>query len=442
MLRPYQIEAVNAVNHTLLNNRSTLLVLPTGCGKTITAAEIIAQRSHLGPILFLAHRAELITQGAQAIQKHTSLEVGIEMGSRKVNPKHIPPVVVASVQTLARRLERFPKNTFSLIITDECHHAISPTYRKVFSHFSSSKLLGITATPDRQDKAPLADVYQTVAYQYAIRDAIDAGYLVPIAQETIKVPELDLTQVDVRCGDYVPEKLAKELTKQHILTRYARIILERTHTRPTVVFTSNVAHSKKMADMLNHYAGDTARSVDGTMGGNERSEIVDAYKCGQIKYLVNCALFTEGFDAPHTSCVAVARPTLSRALYTQMVGRGTRLAKDKRDCLVLDFTGNAGRHSLACPVDILGSALPNVVIKRAKGLLADGAVRSITDAIDLATEEYERGSVAYSSTGVDPLQTRVSRRSRNARAPSIRVEIDPVWCSLGQRVKRIWKSMF
>ena len=390
-LYPFQVEACDAVARALQTHRSTLLVAPTGTGKTVMFAELARRFRPRGRILVLVHREELADQAAEKITRWTGLAVGVEMGARSVDTGALPDVVVASVPTLARetRRARFASDAFELIIVDEAHHAPARTYREVLQHFPNAKVSGVTATPDRLDRLAMGKVFESVAFVFEIRDAIEQGYLVPIRQRTVVVRGLDLSSVRInkRTKDLDEGELASLLMDEEALHCTAVPIVERAAERPTIVFGVNVAHVHALAEVLNRYRPGRALGVDGQTSARGRQEAVELFRQGQVQYLVNCGLFTEGFDAPATSCVAVARPTKSRALYAQMVGRGTRLspATGKTDLLVLDFKGNAGRHRLINCADILDGRMDDSALAKATAqLLEQDEDVSVLDAIDEA----------------------------------------------------------
>ncbi|MFH0899075.1 MAG: DEAD/DEAH box helicase [Pseudomonadota bacterium] len=422
--RPYQSESIEAVLRELATHRSTLLVLPTGTGKTIVFAEVAKRCRRIGRILVLAHREELLHQAVTKIEA-AGLTAAIEQADQRVAPLFMPDVIVASVATLARpaRREAFAPEAFALVVVDEAHHAIASSYLAILRYFTSARILGVTATPDRGDGSMLAKVFQSVAYQYEIRDAIDDGYLSPIVQHTVDVEGLDLRQVKTTYGDFEVGALSRVLEQEGNLHGVAAPLVELAGDRQTLVFASSVAHAQALVQVLERYAPGRSIALDGSADSEHRRAVLEAFSRGDYQYLVNCALFTEGFDCPSISCVAVARPTQSRALYTQMIGRGTRLAPGKSDLLVLDFAGNAGKHSLVCPSDILGGNEPPEVLARAKKLLLEKPEQLVHEAIDqardqIAVEERKRvlAQARYRATAVDPFQVLRCAPKRTAYA--------------------------
>jgi superfamily II DNA or RNA helicase len=443
-LRSYQREAVAAVTKAWESSRSTLLVLPTGCGKTLTAAEILRLRAPLGRTLWLAHREELITQAADAITSHAGLRCGIEMGQQRTGLTDFMgriDVVVASVQTMhAKRRQRFIPGLFPTVVVDEGHHGTARSYRDILAHFGESKVLGLTATPDRGDKTGLYNVFETCAFQYEIRTAIQEGYLCALVQKRIECADLDISDVKTVAGDLNQGELERALSIDAVLHQIAGPLAREAEGRQTIVFTAGVAQAHALADVLAGYVG--ARKVtviDGETPREVRAERIAAFREGRVQFILNCAVLTEGFDAPETACIAIARPTKSRALYTQMIGRGTRLAPGKADCLILDFAGNAGKHSLVSPLDVLaGGELKADVRAIAEKLASEGMpseealAKAEQQAAERARLEDEKrlraakikAEAAYRAELVDPFHMfDVEADSRGPRATDAQLEV-------------------
>lgn len=393
-LRPYQSEAIDAIRaRYAARDRSTLLVLPTGCGKTVVFSEI-ARRvvDKGGRVLVGAHREELITQADEKLRAVApDLRVEIEMAEQRASER--AQVVVASIQSIARdaRLSRWARDHFRLIVIDEAHRAVGSMYRKVLDHFEPARVLGVTATPDRLDKVALGAVFDSVAFTYEIRQAIADGFLVPIRQLRADV-SLDLSGIRTKGGDLDEAELERAVLEQ--LQSIAAAIVEKAGSRQTVAFTPRVQSAHALAVLLEQIAGEgRAAAIDGGTDRAVRADVLERFKRGEIQFLTNCALFTEGWDCPSVSCVAMARPTKSRALYTQCIGRGTRLHPGKRDLLALDFGGNAGRHRLVNPLDVLGGDLPAEVKKRAEELLAEDDELAADEALEQAQAELDAATL-------------------------------------------------
>lgn len=349
-LRPYQQEAKDSIFQEWENGiQKTLLVLPTGCGKTIVFAKVTEQCVQNGDrVLILAHRGELLEQAADKIAKATGLGCATEKAEESCLGSWFR-ITVGSVQSLMRetRLSRFPANYFNTIIIDEAHHCISDSYQRVLQHFPDSKVLGVTATPDRGDMKNLGSVFESLAYEYTLPKAIKEGYLSPIKAVTIPL-KVDLTGVGVQSGDFKAGDLGNALDPY--LESIAEEMKKYCKGRKTVVFLPLVKTSKKFRDILNSH-GFFAAEVNGESA--DRAEILEDYAAGKYNVLCNSMLLTEGWDCPSVNCIVVLRPTKVRSLYSQMVGRGTRLAEGKDHLLLLDFLWHTERHELCHPASLI-----------------------------------------------------------------------------------------
>lgn len=349
-LRPYQKEAKEAVFEQWGNGtRKTLLVLPTGCGKTIVFAKITEDCvSHGDRVLILAHRGELLEQAADKIAKATGLKCATEKAEESCLGSWYR-ITVGSVQSLMRttRLSRFPEDYFNTIIIDEAHHCISDSYQRVLKHFPDAKVLGVTATPDRGDMKNLGQVFESLAYEYTLPKAIKEGYLSPIKAVTIPL-QVDLTGVGVQSGDFKAGDLGTALDPY--LEGIAQEMEKYCREKKTVVFLPLVKTSQKFRDILNAH-GFRAAEVNGE--SQDRAEILADYADGKYNVLCNSMLLTEGWDCPDVDCIVVLRPTKVRSLYCQMVGRGTRLAPGKDHLLLLDFLWHTERHELCHPAHLI-----------------------------------------------------------------------------------------
>ena len=334
-LRPYQQEAKDSIFCEWAKGiRKTLLVLPTGCGKTIVFAKVTEQCVQNGDrVLILAHRGELLQQAADKIAKSTGLNCATEKAEESCLGSWFR-ITVGSVQSLMResRLNRFPQDYFDTIIIDEAHHCISDSYKRVLQHFPESKVLGVTATPDRGDMKNLGSVFESLAYEYTLPKAIKEGYLSPIKAITIPL-KVDLTGVGVQSGDFKAGDLGTALDPY--LDSIAEEMEKYCKDKKTVVFLPLVKTSQKFRDILNNH-GFRAAEVNGD--SQDRAEILEDYAAGKYDVLCNSMLLTEGWDCPSVDCIVVLRPTKVRSLYCQMVGRGTRLSPDtgKDHLLLLD----------------------------------------------------------------------------------------------------------
>lgn len=349
-LRPYQQQARDRIHAEWdAGHTRTLLVLPTGTGKTIVFASVAADQVRAGDrVLILAHRGELLEQAADKLQRSTGLVSAVEKAESTCLDSWFR-VVVGSVQTLQRtaRLERFPQDYFGTIIIDEAHHAITDGYRRILDYFSGAKVLGVTATPDRGDMRNLGEVFDSLAFEYKLTDAIKEGYLCKIMAQTIPL-QLDITSVTMSGGDYAVGDLGTALDPY--LEQIAAEMARRCKSRKTVVFLPLIKTSQKFRDLLNTY-GFRAAEVNGQ--SEDRREVLADFDAGKYNVLCNSMLLTEGWDCPSVDCVVVLRPTKVRSLYSQMVGRGTRLSPGKTDLLLLDFLWMTDKHELCRPADLV-----------------------------------------------------------------------------------------
>lgn len=349
-LRPYQQEAKDAVFEQWDNGtRKTLLVLPTGCGKTIVFAKVTEDCVRKGDrVLILAHRGELLDQAADKLKKTTGLNSAVEKAEVSCLGSWFR-VVVGSVQTLMRekRLKQFPEDYFNTIIIDEAHHCISDSYQKVLQHFPDAHVLGVTATPDRGDMKNLGQYFESLAYEYTLPKAIKEGYLTPIKALTIPLT-IDMSNVSVQAGDFKASDIGTALDPY--LEGIAQEMGKYCADKKTVVFLPLVKTSQKFRDILNHH-GFQAAEVNGD--SQDRAEILADFETGKYNVLCNSMLLTEGWDCPSVDCVVVLRPTKVRSLYCQMVGRGTRLSPEKDHLLLLDFLWHTERHELCHPASLI-----------------------------------------------------------------------------------------
>ena len=433
-LRPYQNEAKAAVlGQWEQGVQRTLLVLPTGCGKTIVFAKISEDCVKRGErVLILAHRGELLEQAADKIHKACNLNCAVEK-AEETSLGSFWRITVGSVQTLMResRLARFLPDYFDTIIIDEAHHAVSDSYQRILQHFSGAKVLGVTATPDRGDMKNLGQVFDSLAYEYTLPRAIREGYLCPIKALTIPL-NLDLTGVSVQAGDFRAPDLDTALEPYHY--QIADEILRNCSDRRTVVFLPLVKTSQKFRDILNE-RGFHAAEVNGN--SDDRAEILRDFEAGKYNVLCNSMLLTEGWDCPSVDCVIVLRPTKVRGLYCQMVGRGTRLSPGKKDLLLLDFLWHTQRHELCRPAHLICES-DEVAQKMTENLAASGCEMDITEAEEQAETDVvaQREEALAKQLGemrkrkralVDPLQFEMSIQAQDLSGyvPSFGWEMSP-----------------
>lgn len=349
-LRGYQNEAKEGIFAEWGKGiKRTLLVLPTGCGKTIVFAKVAEDCVRGGDrVLILAHRGELLDQAADKVHKATGLGCATEKAEQTCLGSWFR-VTVGSVQSLTRekRLRQFPADYFGTIIIDEAHHCLTDSYQRILEHFMDARVLGVTATPDRGDMRSLGECFESLAYEYTLPKAIKAGYLCPIKALTIPL-ELDLTGVGVQAGDFKAGDIGTALDPY--LYQIADEMAEHCRGRKTVVFLPLVKTSQKFRDILN---GKGFRAAEANGESRDRAEVLEAFGRGDYDVLCNSMLLTEGWDCPSVDCIVVLRPTKVRSLYSQMVGRGTRLHPGKGHLLLLDFLWHTERHELCHPASLI-----------------------------------------------------------------------------------------
>lgn len=352
--RPYQKRALVETIKAFQTVRSALDVLPTGTGKTIIFCGIafrFAYKPGLIPtgnrVLILAHQDTLIDQAAEKLEKVMGIKTSREKGKQTIIGSDLP-VSVSSVQTMQRRLEKFEPDFFSLIIIDEAHHAMSAGYQKIINYFSGAKIFGVTATPDRADGKKL-ECFESIAFQYSIEEAQADGYLAPLNVVNSAI-SIDLGSVRKKSTGDLAESSVADAIEPH-LNEIAEKVRELAKGRRIVCFVPLVKTARKAEEIFSHY-GFKPISVCGK--DPDRKERMAAFARGEYDIIFNAMILTEGWDCPETDCVIVLRPTTSRALYVQMIGRGLRLAEGKKDCLLIDFLYQNSKFKLASPKDVLG----------------------------------------------------------------------------------------
>ena len=376
-LRPYQNEAVEAViGEWNKGRRRTLLVLPTGTGKTVVFAKVAERVAMQGKrTLVLAHRGELLDQARDKIGKVTGLACSVER-AEETSIGSWESVTVGSVQTMMRdnRLTAMDPDRFGAIVVDEAHHAASESYRKVLDYFTGANVLGVTATPDRADRKDLGTVFDSLAYEYTLPAAIREGFLCPIQAQTIPL-NIDISSVSTQSGDYAVGELGDAL-EPYLEAIADEMVAAGCRDRRTVVFLPLVRTAKRFRDILMEH-GLRAAEVDGQ--SQDRDEVLRDFQSGRYDVLCNSMLLTEGWDCPAVDCIVVLRATKSRALFSQMVGRGTRLSPGKDHLLLLDFLWMTGRHELCRPASIVARSA-DVARKMTESIAADGGPVDLMEA--------------------------------------------------------------
>lgn len=421
--RGYQCAARDAILGDFDSGvNKSLVVMATGTGKTVLFS-MVGDARDWGRVLVIAERREIIAQAQDKIHRVTGDKPDIEMADEYATTNKSlwarpSKYVCASIQTISkrRRFNRFDWSEFGLVIIDEAHHSRASSYERVIREISeknpAAKFLGVTATADRGDKKSLGPIYEKVSFRYEINSAINDGYLVPVHQRFAEIKGLDFSEVSTRGGDLDTNELSAILRDDggQVPHKIASSIVDAAVDEQAVVFTCDVAQAYQSAAIIERM-GKKAVAMDGTWDTDRRKQVLAAYSRGEFQFLVNCALFTEGWDEPRVSVVGIARPTKSRQLYTQMVGRGLRpwcpspgwsidagtetpedragkiAASGKPRCLVIDLVGNSGKHKLVCTADLLGGSHEPTVVARAK---ARAKKNADTDFAKILDEEKER----------------------------------------------------
>lgn len=417
-LRPYQSEARRRIHAEWeAGHQRTLLVLPTGTGKTVVFAAVAEDCVRAGQrVLVLAHRGELLAQAADKIYRSTGLRCALEQARHSSLDSPLR-ITVGSVQSLGqeKRLTPFAHDWFGAIIIDEAHHAVTGGYRQVLDWFPGARVLGVTATPDRGDMQNLGKVFDSLAYEYRLQDAIAEGYLCPILAQTIPL-QLDLTGVGLSAGDFAAEGIDSALDPY--LDQIAAQMETYCAGRRTVVFLPLIKTSQKFCGILQEH-GFRAAEVNGQdYNHRDRAAVLDAFAAGDYDVLCNSMLLTEGWDCPPVDCIVVLRPTKVRSLYSQMVGRGTRLFPGKDHLLLLDFLWHTERHELCHPAHLIceseevaqrmtenieAAGCP-VDIEEAEKTASDDVVAAREEALAKQLQEMKRRKRKL----VDPLQFEMS----------------------------------
>lgn len=354
-LRPYQESVVETVIDKFESgSRAVMLQMPTGAGKTIVFSHLIALLLEHNPValqrdcassaesqvVVLAHRKELVEQAHTKLSLYVDpSDIGIVRAG--VTPDYDRPIQVASVQSLSRRIDKsLDPDRVALVVVDEAHHAASPSYQAILKAFPQAIVLGVSATPHRLDGKPL-DTFDELVLGPSARELREDGYLSPL--KVFATPTLLPGKTRVRGGDYDLRQLADSTNLVQLSGSVVDTWLRLAKDRRTIVFCINTKHSRTLAEQFNQ-AGVESAHIDGTTPEVERQQILNDFADGSIRVLTNCQIATEGFDLPDIDCVVCARPTLSRVLWFQMIGRGTRPAEGKENCIVIDHTGNAQQH--------------------------------------------------------------------------------------------------
>lgn len=425
-LRDYQEEAVSQTLKSWETHASVLGCMPTGAGKTVVASELI-KRSE-GRALVLCHTGELVSQFAKSLWR-VGLESEIEKAELWAETFTLngSPVVIATPQTLysqnGKRLKRWAPDSFSLLIVDEGHHySGAPAYEGVVKHFLSNpelRCLALTATPDRHDGIALSRICQSVAFKYEIVDMIDKGYLVGVEQYLVKIESLDLSKCRTSQGDLHGADLAAVVEQEKPLLGMADATLKTVGDKKTLVFAHSVKQAERLAEIFNRYRPGSADCVFGHTPDDKRAEVFRSFADNRLQIMVNVAVAGEGYDNPNIEAIVCAKPTKSRARYTQQIGRGLRpldgllhdldspeerraiiATSSKPNCAVLDFVGNSGRHSLMTVADVLGGKISEQAKARAKAKILRAGRGNMLDELSLAERELREEAERKGRAGI------------------------------------------
>ena len=384
-LRDYQTYLLDRVSQSWNSgNRSILLQLATGGGKTICFAHLIQISIAIGKtVLVLAHREELIKQATEKITAITGVEPGIIKADYKAD--YSRSIQVASVQSLTRRLKHCPQ--FDLVVIDEAHHSTANSYRSILANFPNSQILGVSATPIRLDGSGFRGIFDDLVCGVTVRQLIDMGRLSPY-KYFAPARSMLLVGVRKRGGDFSAESIENANPSESVAADCLKAYVDYLQGKQVVIFAVSVAHSIAIACS---FAANNipAAHLDGTSDSDTRSATMIAFREGKIRVLTNCALFDEGLDIPGLDGVILARPTTSLGRYLQMVGRALRPAPDKPHATIIDLAGNWERHGL--PDDDRVWSLDGVETvergssKKLQRSKVDGQIQEIT--IDLTPSE-------------------------------------------------------
>lgn len=342
-LRPYQLDLVSRVGEQVAaGRRRILLVLPTGGGKTVVAAQLIQESVHSGQrVLFLAHRRELIHQTSQKLHS-VGIDHGVILAGHPTRPgERVQVAAIATLHARAVRGSAMELPPADLVLIDEAHHVRARTYQQILNGYPQAVTLGLTATPCRGDGRGLGNAFETLVEGPSVAELIAGGFLVPARVYAPSEP--DLTGIRVERGDYIEAQLAERVNTVELVGDIVEHWLRLGEGRRTVVFACGIQHSVHLRNRFRE-AGVLAEHIDGGTPADERDFILARLADGSVDVLCNAMVLTEGWDSPSVSCLVLARPTKSLGLYRQMVGRVLRPAPGKADCLVLDHSGAVFQH--------------------------------------------------------------------------------------------------
>ncbi len=348
-LRPYQNECIEAIEKCEKEGKKRQLVaLPTGSGKTLIFSYLIHKRKQNA--LILVASTELLYQTRDKLKQFDKdADIGLVDQNHKEFDRRIVVSTIQSASIPANR-QKLKEQRFELIITDECHHAAAPSYKTILEAlgcFSDNGplLVGFTATPFRNDKKGLGQVFEVVSYEKNTKNLIELGYLCP-PQGFQVVTDIDFSTIDTEHEPTLSKIMNTQPMREQTVSKWKEIA----SGKRTIGFCVNVEHARDLAAEFNKQ-GITAKALWGTMPLQERKQALQDFKDGKITVLCNCNLLAEGYDAPFIECIIIARPTKSKGRYQQMIGRGLRPYLNKRSCIVIDFSDKS--HSICNAAQLL-----------------------------------------------------------------------------------------
>ena len=394
-LRPYQNDAIQQVTSALRSGKRRVIInLPTGMGKTVTGLAFAF--NYGGRWCWLCHRDELIQQAARTARAlNPAISVGIIQGER-----HEPnaELVIASVPALIHPERLASLGSFDGIIIDECHHAVSRSYRRILEALGAMRpdgppVIGLTATVERSDQLALSEVFDRIAYQYPLLQAIQDGYLSDIQTEAIAL-DVDFDALPKTGDDYQTGALSDALIEAGVAEAVADAYMAHAQGQKALVFTVSVEQAQRTAEALTR-RGVAAEWISGELPTSQRRAALDRLRTGETMALANCAVLTEGFDEPSLEALILARPTQSKSLYLQMLGRGLRRYPGKDHCLVVDVAGISRRHTL-----IQAPALFGLPAKPTESIIlaTEAAAKESPDRISAAQRLLDASQYTSSAT--------------------------------------------